>query len=68
VVLGEAHLRRILKAYAAYYNGVRTHLASLRIHRPDALFSGSVRSLRGRFSADFIINIVGSSFQQGQVC
>jgi transposase InsO family protein len=27
VVLGEAHLRRILKAYAAYYNGVRTHLA-----------------------------------------
>jgi transposase InsO family protein len=25
VVLGEAHLRRILKTYAAYYNGVRTH-------------------------------------------
>ena len=27
VVFGEAHLRRILTAYAAYYNGVRTHLA-----------------------------------------
>jgi transposase InsO family protein len=25
VVLGEAHLRRILKSYADYYNGVRTH-------------------------------------------
>lgn len=27
VVFGEAHLRRILKAYAAYYNRVRTHLS-----------------------------------------
>lgn len=27
VVLGEAHLRRILKAYADYYNHTRTHLA-----------------------------------------
>ena len=25
IVLGEAHLRRILKNYAAYYNDVRTH-------------------------------------------
>ena len=25
VIWGEAHLRRILKNYAAYYNGVRTH-------------------------------------------
>jgi hypothetical protein len=25
IVLGEEHLRRILKKYAAYYNGVRTH-------------------------------------------
>jgi hypothetical protein len=25
IVLGEAHLRRILKNYADYYNGVRTH-------------------------------------------
>jgi transposase InsO family protein len=27
VILGEAHLRRVLKAYAGYYNQVRTHLA-----------------------------------------
>jgi transposase InsO family protein len=27
VVFGEAHLRRILKAYAAYYNDIRTHLS-----------------------------------------
>jgi transposase InsO family protein len=25
IVLGEAHLRRVLKSYARYYNGVRTH-------------------------------------------
>ena len=25
IVLGEAHLRRILKSYADYYNGVRAH-------------------------------------------
>jgi transposase InsO family protein len=25
IVLGEAHLRPILKSYADYYNGVRTH-------------------------------------------
>ena len=27
IVLGEAHLRRILKSYDRYYNGTRTHLA-----------------------------------------
>ena len=27
VILGEEHLRRVLKAYAAYYNHVRPHLA-----------------------------------------
>jgi transposase InsO family protein len=27
VVFGEAHLRRILAAYAGYYNEVRTHLS-----------------------------------------
>ena len=25
IVLGEAHLRRVLKSYARYYNDVRTH-------------------------------------------
>ena len=27
IVLGEAHLRRILKSYVRYYNETRTHLA-----------------------------------------
>jgi hypothetical protein len=34
VVLGEAHLRRVLKAYDSYYNEVRTHL-SLEKDAPD---------------------------------
>jgi transposase InsO family protein len=37
VVFGEAHLRRILAAYASYYNGFRTHLSLDKdspIHRP----------------------------------
>ena len=25
IVLGEAHLRRLLRAYASYYNEIRTH-------------------------------------------
>ena len=37
VVLGEAHLRRILATYAAYYDELRTHLALDKdspCHRP----------------------------------
>jgi len=34
IVFGEAHLRAVLKAYASYYNGVRTHL-SLEKDAPD---------------------------------
>jgi transposase InsO family protein len=34
IVFGEAHLRHILKAYALYYNEVRTHL-SLNKNAPD---------------------------------
>jgi transposase InsO family protein len=39
VVLGEEHLRRILKNYAAYYNGVRTH----RLLNKDAPISRPVQ-------------------------
>jgi Integrase core domain len=39
IVLGEAHLRRILKCYAHYYNGVRTH----RSLNKDAPVSRSVQ-------------------------
>jgi len=37
VVVGEAHLRRVLKAYLAYYNTTRTHLSldkDAPLHRP----------------------------------
>ena len=37
VMLGENHLRRVLRAYAAYYNGFRTHLSlgkDAPTHRP----------------------------------
>ncbi|WP_423946518.1 hypothetical protein [Candidatus Binatus sp.] len=33
-MFGEAHLRAVLKAYASYYNEVRTHL-SLEKDAPD---------------------------------
>jgi hypothetical protein len=39
IVLGEVHLRRILKSHASYYNGVRTH----RSLNKDASVSRSVQ-------------------------
>src|SRR4249920_290807 len=47
IVLGEAHLRRILKSYARYYNETRTHLALNKdapVSRP-VQRTGVVRSL-----------------------
>jgi transposase InsO family protein len=47
IVLGEAHLRRILKSYARYYNETRTHLAldkDAPVSRP-VQRNGVVRSL-----------------------
>ncbi|MGY8679382.1 integrase core domain-containing protein, partial [Bradyrhizobium sp. UFLA05-153] len=47
IVLGEAHLRRILKSYACYYNTTRTHLAldkDAPVSRP-VQRTGVVRSL-----------------------
>ena len=41
VVIGEAHLRRVLKAYASYYNEVRTHL-SLNKDAPQSRSAQSV--------------------------
>jgi hypothetical protein len=41
VVLGEPHLRRILKSYARYYNGVRTH----RSLNKDALVNRSLQRI-----------------------
>ena len=30
MIFGGAHLRRVLKTYAAYYNNIRTHLSLTR--------------------------------------
>ena len=46
VVLGEAHLRRILRAYAGYYNDIRTHWSldkDAPVYRP-VLRNGSINS------------------------
>jgi transposase InsO family protein len=44
VVFGEAHLRRILKAFAAYYNEIRTHL-SLDKDAPNSRCSQTVGAI-----------------------
>ncbi len=50
IVLGEAHLRRLLKNYADYYNGVRTH----RSLNKDAPVSRPVRR-SGFISSDALL-------------
>jgi hypothetical protein len=58
IVLGAAHLRRILKSYARYYNETRTHLALEK----DAPLSRTAQS-----SADCTTNMFGFDFRQAQV-
>src|SRR5258707_5444670 len=43
IVLGEMHLRRILKSYARYYNGVKTH-RSLNKDTPVSRSGSAIRS------------------------
>jgi len=66
IVLGEAHLRRTLTKYAAYYNELRTHRSlgkDAPIHRAIQYVG---RMHRGRSSADFVAIIVESSFRYRQ--
>jgi transposase InsO family protein len=56
IALGEAHLRRILKTYVSYYNGVRTHLSL----KKDAPFSRSIERV-GRVAS---IPILGGLHHQ----
>ena len=67
IVFGEAHLRRILGAYAAYYNESRTH----RSLNKDAPFHRAIERLGAitshPFSADFTINIAESNFRYTQM-
>ena len=64
IVFGEAHLRRILGAYAAYYNESRIH-RSLNKDAPSRL-RASVPSRHTRFSMAFTINIAESNFRYTQ--
>ena len=65
VVFGEAHLRSVLKAYASYYNEVRTHL-SLDKDAPDfRRRRSSAASQRYRSSAVSTINTSGFRFWIG---
>jgi len=63
IVLGEAHLRRIPKAYARYYNDARTHLSL----RKDAPFPRSIertgRLTSMRSSVACTISTAGHSFR-----
>src|SRR5215470_20293393 len=66
IVLGEAHLRRVLKSYARYYDETRTHLALDK----DAPLSRTVKRQGAFFaaqsSADCITNMFGFDFRHAQ--
>ena len=62
VVLGEAQLRRILQAYARYYNEIRTHRSLNKDGRSLARFSELEISNRIQSSADFITITCGFRF------
>ena len=57
IVFSEAHLRRIVGAYAACYNESTTHRSLNKTHRSIALFSASASSRHSPSSADFTTNI-----------
>ena len=62
IVLGEAHLRRILRAYALYYNEIRTHRHWTKTRRSRARFSELEALVHARSLADFITNMFGFRF------
>jgi transposase InsO family protein len=59
VVLGEAHLRRILRAYARYYNDIRTHRS---LDKSRAPFRGAESLVHTQSLADFITTTSGFRF------
>jgi hypothetical protein len=68
IVLGKEHLRRILKNYADYYNGVRTHRS---LNKDAPVFRRVQRSgvrIRAPYWVDFIVNTFGSRFSVHTAC
>jgi transposase InsO family protein len=62
IVLGEAHLRRILRAYARYYNDIRTHRSLKKMRRSLAPFSRLESSVHARSLVAFITIMCGFRF------
>jgi hypothetical protein len=62
IVLGDAHLRHILRTYARYYNHIRTHWSLDKDTPVHAPFSGSDLSIRTRSWADFTITTFALGF------
>ena len=62
IILGEAHLRRILRTYARYYNDIRTRWSLDKDDRSLVPFSGLESSVHARSSADFITITCGFRF------
>jgi hypothetical protein len=62
IVLGEAHLRQILKSYARYYNETRTHIAWISMRPFFARFREPVWSGHLPSWADFITTTSGYRF------
>src|SRR5262249_39751603 len=65
IVFGEAHLRRILGRYAAYYNESRIHRSLDKAHSTGRLIA-SASSHHSLSSAAFITNIAESDFRHAQ--
>jgi hypothetical protein len=62
IVFGEAHLRRVLKSYATYYNAARTHRSLSKTRRSHDRFIGRDASYRIRSLADCTTNTPESEF------
>jgi len=66
IIIGERHLRLVLRSYQQYYNSIRTHLSLAKDSplrdrsNPAGFFS------RCRSSADCTIITSGSNFRQAQ--
>jgi hypothetical protein len=67
LVLGEAHLRRVLTKYAAYYNELRTHRLSTKTLRSIAPSSTWAASFLRPSSADLTTIIAESDFRYRQL-
>jgi transposase InsO family protein len=62
IVFGEAYLRRILRAYAGYYNDIRTHRSLDKDAPVSRRFNGPASSVHARSLAAFITTMCGFKF------